>query len=295
MSHTVAGYACIVLAACFWGGSSSLGKHLLQAGVSTVTLTEARTVVSALVVLATLGAVARPRLRIRRGDVPLLLLSGVGLALVNLFYYEAVKRLPIATAVFIQFTAPAMVFAWGLATGRERPRVATTAALLLSTAGTYLMVGGALGRGAPLPFAGVLAAVGSAVTYAACILISHRLARRLPAATIVTYSWCVSALVWSLVQSVPDTVGALVRAEVVAPVLLFAFTSMLIPLPLFTVGIGRVSATGGAIASSTETVAASMTAFLVLGEALTAGQAVGGALILAAVGVLASRRQAADA
>ena len=240
MSQTLVGYACIVLAACFWGGSSSLGKHLLQAGVSTVMLTEARTVVSALVVLTTLGTMSRPRLRIRGGDVPMLVLSGVGLAAVNLFYYEAVKRLPIATAVFIQFTAPAMVFAYGLATRRERPHAATTAALLLSTAGTYLMVGGALGRSGPLPWLGLLAAVGSAVTYACCIVVSHRLARRLPTATIVTYSWCVAALVWSLVQSVPDTVGTLVRADLVGPVLVFAFTSLLIPLALVTVGLGRV-------------------------------------------------------
>jgi drug/metabolite transporter (DMT)-like permease len=293
VSHTVAGYALIVLAACFWGGSSSLGKRLLQAGVSTVMLTEARTLVSAIVVLVVLGLTARTRLRIRARDLPALVVSGIALALVNLFYYEAIKRLPIATAVFIQFTAPAMVFAYGVATGRERPHLATGAALLLSMAGTYLMVGGAPSTIGALPWVGLLAALGSAVTYAFCIVLSHRLARRLPTATIVAYGWCVAALVWALVQSVPATVHQLAAAHLLGPTLLFACTSMLIPLPLFTLGIGRVSATGGAIASSSETVAASTVAFLVLGEALTGAQLAGGALILTAVLLLATRSEPA--
>src|SRR5262249_55633622 len=36
--RVTAGYALIVLAACFWGGSTSFGKHLLEAGVSTTAL-----------------------------------------------------------------------------------------------------------------------------------------------------------------------------------------------------------------------------------------------------------------
>src|SRR5262249_37602960 len=97
------------------------------------------------------------------------------------------------------------------------------------------------------------------------------------------------------VQSVPATLQDLRSAGLLGATVVFAGVSMLIPLPLFTLGIGRVSATGGAIASSSETVAASLVAFLALGERLRPCQLVGGALILAAVLLLATRSEPADA
>src|SRR5262249_5905684 len=108
--RVTAGYALIVLAACFWGGSTSFGKHLLEAGVSTTALMEMRSVVSGAIVLGVLATVAPGRLRVRARELPLLAVAGVLFALVNLSYYEAIKPLPIATAVFLIFTAPAMIF-----------------------------------------------------------------------------------------------------------------------------------------------------------------------------------------
>jgi len=290
-----AGYALIVLAACFWGGSTSFGKHLLESGVSTMALMEMRSVVSGGIVLGALAAVAPGRLRVRARELPILALAGALFASVNLSYYEAIKRLPIATAVFIQFTAPAMIFVVGVATGRERPRAATAAALVLSMAGTYLMLGGAPTAVRALPIAGLVAAFASAVTYAASVMLSHRLARRLPTMTIVAYVWAFAALFWAMVQSVPATLSDLRTANLLGDTVLFAAVSMLIPLPLFTFGIGRVSATGGAIASSSETVAASLVAFLALGERLRLAQMIGGALILTAVLLLATRSEPEDA
>jgi len=290
-----AGYALIVLAACFWGGSTSFGKHLLEAGVSTTALMEMRSVVSGAIVLGVLAAVAPGRLRVRARELPLLAVAGVLFALVNLSYYEAIKRLPIATAVFIQFTAPAMIFAFGVATGRERPRASTAAALVLSMAGTYLMLGGAPTAVRALPVAGLVAAFASAVTYAASVVLSHRLARRLPTMTVVAYVWTFAALSWAAVQSVPATLHDLHTADLLGATIVFAGVSMLIPLPLFMLGIGRVSATGGSIASSSETVAASLVAFLALGERLRPAQMTGGALILTAVLLLATRSEPSDA
>lgn len=292
VSRTVVGYASILLAACFWGGSASLGKRLLEAGVPTMMLMEVRTLVSGGVLVGALAARSPARLRVPARDLPLLAVYGVSLAGVNVSYYEAIRWLPVATAVFIQFTAPALVFAYGVATGRERPRLATTAALVLSMAGTNLMVGGSPAALGSLPLVGLACAIASTVLYAFGVVVSHRLARRLPVTTVVAYGWIVGGLFWAIVQSVPATVQQLALRGLLGSAVLFACLSMLVPMPLFTAGVARVSATGAAIAASSETVAASAIAFLVLGEALTPAQMAGGVLILGSVLLLATRRDA---
>lgn len=248
-----------------------------------------RSIVSGAVVLATLAVVAPGRLRVRRADVPALAAAGVLFALVNLTYYEAIKRLPIATAVFIQFTAPALVFLAGVLSRRERARPATATALGLSTLGTYLMLEGTPATFGALSRPGLAAALASAVSYAASVILTHWLARRHATTTIVAYVWTFAAIFWACVTSVPAAIAALRGMHLLGSTVAFAGVSMLIPLPLFTLGIRRVSATGGAIAASSETVAATVVALVALGEPLGLAQATGGALILIAVLLLATR------
>src|SRR5262249_53702865 len=171
--------------------------------------------------------------------------------------------------------------------GRPEPR--PTACLSFPVGGSSFMLGGAPTAVRALPLAGLVAAFASAVTYAASVVLSHRLARRLPTMTVVAYVWTFAALSWAVVQSIPATLHDLRAADLLGATAVFAGVSMLIPLPLFMLGIGRVSATGGSIASSSETVAASLVAFLALGERLRPAQMVGGALILTAVLLLATR------
>jgi drug/metabolite transporter (DMT)-like permease len=59
---------------------------------------------------------------------------------------------------------------------------------------------------------------------------------------------------------------------------------------LFLAGLRRLSATKIGLASSSEPIVAAVAAFVFLGVILTAGQYLGGALIVMAVIVLASRK-----
>ena len=64
--HQLGGYTLIVLAAFLWGGSSSVGKSLMQAGVPTLMLMEARPVLAAIVVVTGLAIFRRADLRLER-------------------------------------------------------------------------------------------------------------------------------------------------------------------------------------------------------------------------------------
>lgn len=285
------GYALIVLASFLWGGSSSLGKRLMTAGLPTAMLMELRTVVAAVVLMAGL-AVLRPRLlRVTRYDLARLAALAIpALTVVNLSYYIAIRHLPVATAVFIQFTAPVLVFAWDVVTGHVRPTTLTVTALALAIGGVYLMVGASVGGVVALPAIGLAAAAVSSLSSALYTVLSHRLTRRLESWTVAGYAVAISAVFWCVLQSPRETVERLVALDLVWPGLAFACTAMVLPTPIYLAGLRRVTATGGAIAATSETIAASAVAWMVLGEPLAPGQLLGGSCIVAAVVLLATAR-----
>src|SRR5262249_56976355 len=90
--------------------------------------------------------------------------------------------------------------------GRPEPR--PTACLSFPVGGSSFILGGAPTAVRALPVAGLVAAFASAVTYAASVVLSHRLARRLPTMTVVAYVWAFPALSCAAGQSVPATLPA---------------------------------------------------------------------------------------
>jgi drug/metabolite transporter (DMT)-like permease len=282
--NQAAGYGLIVAASCFFGGSASLGKTLMRNGISTIMLMQVRSIVTALTVLVLLFVFARPQLKIERRDFPKLLMLGIpGLALVNASYYYAVKVLPVALAVFIQFIAPVMIFLFGLLTKRENASGGKVLALFLCIGGTYLMVQLNENQSGHLSSAGFISAVISMFSYAFYIVVSHDLGQKYSSWTLLFYGYAIAGIFWCVLQNPAVTISLLAQFHLWMPALLFCLISTLIPFNLFLAGLRRVTPTGASIASTSETIFASLFAFLVLGERLMIGQIAGAILILSAV------------
>jgi inner membrane transporter RhtA len=118
-------------------------------------------------------ALARPPLRsIRRGDVPALLGLGITTGLVTIAFLAAIERIPLGTAVAIEFLGPLTVAA---VRSHNRRALAWPAVALL---GVVLLTEPWHGdiNAAGVGFAG-LAAIG----WAAYILLTHRLVTASPA------------------------------------------------------------------------------------------------------------------
>ena len=97
-----------------------------------------RALVSAIVLMI----IWRPNLRLSREDIPVTLMFGVALAGMNLAFYESIDRIPLGTAVTIEFIGPLSV---ALITSHRRKdliwvAMAATGILLL----TGLMLTGAV-------------------------------------------------------------------------------------------------------------------------------------------------------
>jgi drug/metabolite transporter (DMT)-like permease len=280
----ITGYALIALASSFWGGAASLGKTLFREGMTTGQLMLVRSVFTAVILFAVLGIFSRKHLAIHARDLRgLLLLALPGLVVVNASYYQAIKLMPVAIAVFIQFSAAVLVFLYGWITKNETATGGKLLALVMSVVGTLLMVQLQKNQLQGLPSFGLFCAFLSMVSYALYLIVSHRLSEKHSAFKLVAYGYGLAALFWVVVINPIQTFQFITEKKLWAPTLFFSLFSTLIPFTLFMIAMKRVSPTGAAIASTTETVMASLFAFIFLGEVLYPIQIVGAAFILCAI------------
>ena len=285
------GYLLIILASAFFGASASLGKSLMQNGLSTIMLMETRSVVTSLIILPVLFLIGRKHLKIARNHWVLFILLAIpGLALVNASYYYAVKVLTVALAVFLQFTAPVLVFLYGWATGKEKVSQDKILALLLSLAGTYFMVQLHAGGSAAVSWIGIVSAILSTLSFAFYVILSHELGKKYSPWTIICYGYSIAGLFWCTVQNPVETARMMTARHLWQGAILFSLLSTLIPFVLFLNGLRRVTPTGATIASTSETIFASLFAYLVLEESLTPGQIIGAGLIVSAIMILTVKK-----
>jgi drug/metabolite transporter (DMT)-like permease len=290
------GYILIILASCFFGGSASLGKTLMKSGLSTIMLMEVRSVVTTIILLPILILFGRKHLVVHRKDWVLFLLLGIpGIALVNASYYFAVKTLTVALAVFLQFTSPVLVFLYGWATRKEKVTREKILALLLCLLGTFFMVRLHSSDSASVSWIGVASAFVSTLSFSFYVILSHDLGKKYSPWTITFCGYLVACLFWMIIQNPLETISTLSGNHLWKGAILFSLFSTLIPFALFLSGLRRVTPTGGTIASTSETITASLFAYLFLGESLTAGQLFGGFLIVSAILILAIKKSAQPA
>jgi DME family drug/metabolite transporter len=172
------GYFYIASAALLWGISATLGRaaftgHLLPGGASLgnidpLILSQSRATLSLAVLLPVLlarrGASA---LRVPGRDLVQFFLLGIlGVAASNYFYYVAIQRTNVATAIILQYTAPVWVLLYTLSRGAQRPSLRRSGAVGLAVVGCALAVGFVGPGGFRMDAIGVTAALLAALSFA---------------------------------------------------------------------------------------------------------------------------------
>lgn len=289
------GYALAATAATLWALNGALSRLLLDDGMPALRLAQLRAAVTAVVLIVVLG-IARPRLlRIRRADLPRFALLGIaGLALNNALYFVALHRLEVGVALVIEYLAPLWLLAWlRLAYGRRMPAGVWVAAGL-SLAGCVLVVR-AYAPGA-LDGGGILPALACGIAYAFYIFLGERSGHTYEAATTVTYGflfaslfWLVAEPAWSFPFRLLSTPGHLALA------LYIGLLGTLVPFLCMVGAVRHVPSARAAVVATLEPVLAAAFAWPILGQALSAVQIAGGALVVAAVAWVQLRSPIADA
>lgn len=117
----------------------------------------------------------------------------IGLATATSFFY-ALQTLPLAETIAFSFLSPLFLTAFGILLLKEKLVPRLLVGLAIGFGGMVVMVLGQGAGGRSLPLPGVLAAIGSAVTYALSLTLLRQRAQQDALITIVTFQHVVPAV-----------------------------------------------------------------------------------------------------
>jgi drug/metabolite transporter (DMT)-like permease len=289
------GYAMVATAAVLFGVNGTIAKIVLSSGISSLRLSEIRSA-GALVLLVLVVLVTRPRsLHVSRRELPLLILFGVcGVALVQLFYFLAIRRLPVGIALLIEYLAPLLVALWARFVIHEPVRRRIWVALALALFGLSLVVD--VWSGVSLNGTGVGFALLGALSYVVYLLLADRAVAGRDPMSLLAYGFFFASVFWAIVQPwssfpsgiVSSDVSLLGRlADVHLPVwslLLFMIVlGTMIPFALIVGSLRHLSPTRVGIIAMLEPIAGALIAYFWLDETLGTVQLAGGVVVLAAI------------
>ena len=299
-SSTTRGLIIGVLASLTFATSGAFLKPLLESGWSPAAAVTIRAGVGAIVLLPIALFALRGRWdSVWRARWRIVGMGLIGVAGTQLVYFASLQRIPVSTALLIEYLAPLLLVGFVWVTTRRAPKAVVLVGSAVAVGGLVMVIGpGSFGAtdGLGLVFAG-LAAVGCAIYY----VIAARPSDGLPPVAFAAFG----LLLGSLVLGVAGLLGLVPFTMDFDSVAMFGAD---VPwwLPLVFVGVvGTAFAYVTSIAASEmlgsrlmsfvgllEVVFASVFAWILLGEALTILQLLGGVAILGGIALVRSEKQA---
>jgi drug/metabolite transporter (DMT)-like permease len=294
-THPLRGYFYIGSAALFWGISATLGRaaftgHLFPGGASLgkidpLIISQSRVTLSLIVLLPVLlarrgaAALAVPG----RDLVRLVLLGVLGVAASNYFYYVAIQRTNVATAIILQYTAPVWVLLYMVARGGPRPSWRRTVAVGLAAVGCVLVVGLVGSGGFRMDLLGVTAGLLAAFSFACYNVGGHSLLARYDRWKVLLWVLVGTAAFWIVVNPPWKILAAHYGSGQWGFMAVFSLVSVLLPFSCYFAGLQHLEPTRAVVASCLEPVFSILLAAVVLGELLRPVQTLGIVLVLAAI------------
>jgi drug/metabolite transporter (DMT)-like permease len=196
-------------------------------------------------------------------------------------YYLTISLADVATAIFLQYTAPALVVAYTAVVHRERLTAPQMACLIGALAGGYLLVVGP--RGLAVSPEAVASGIASALGFAGWILMGRSRGRTVGPWHMLFYGLLTGSVLWSLyVPPWRAYLTPLAPAEWSLLLFIVVFATVT-PFALFLYGLRFLDSRSASLTATIEPVVAAAVAALLLGEALAGREAAGALLILASV------------
>ena len=274
-----------------FGSSGPFAKSLMEAGWSPTAAVTARLAGGALV-MAIFATIARPDW-FREALVHAKTVAAYGaipIAGAQLCYYNAVAHLSVGVALLLEYTAPILVVSWMWTTTRRRPSNLTLAGVGIAVAGIMLVLN--VFAGAHINIIGVGWGLAAAVCAACYFVMSDKVAAdgtglnpiTLSAGGLIVGTAAVTLLgvtgVMPLTFTANDAVVAGWTTSWVVPVIALGVVATAIAYTLGIMGIARLRPRFASLVGLSEVMFAVLAAWVLLGEAMTLTQAVGGVVVL---------------
>jgi drug/metabolite transporter (DMT)-like permease len=281
-------------------GRAAFTGRLLPSGealkVDPLILSQSRTTFSFLVLFPVLLAWRgwRP-LKVPRADVVRLVLLGVlGVAASNYFYYVAIQKTNVATAIILQYTAPVLVLLYTVARGQQHATLQKFAGVGLAVVGSALAIEVVGASGFRLNTVGVAAGILAAVSFAFYNIAGHSLLAGHDRWIVLLYVTLSASVFWLFINPPWKLVAAHYSGIVWGFLLLFAVVSVVAPFSCYFAGLQHLEPTRAIVASCLEPVFSILIAAIVLSETVRPVQTLGIVVVLAAIALvqLPDRRDA---
>ncbi|OEJ27961.1 hypothetical protein AR457_29300 [Streptomyces agglomeratus] len=282
-----AGLGLALLSAFAFGGSGVAAKPLIEAGLDPLHVVWLRVAGAALVMLPVAW---RHRDLLRRKPA---LLAGFGLlavAGVQAFYFASLSRIPVGVALLIEYLAPALVLGWVRFVQRRPVTRAAAVGVVLAVGGLACVV--EVWAGLTIDVLGLLFALAAACCQVGYFVLSDQGSAGEDAPDplgVIAYGLLVGAVVltvvarpwgmeWSLLTGNADMGGTAVPAA-----LLLGWIVLIATVVAYVTGVvsvRRLSPQVAGVVACLEAVIATVLAWVLLREHLSAPQIIGGVVVL---------------
>ncbi|MFE0524065.1 DMT family transporter [Streptomyces sp. NPDC058954] len=283
-----AGLGLALASAVAFGGSGVAAKPLIEAGLDPLHVVWLRVAGAALVMLP---VAVRHRALLRRRPVLLVGFGLLAVAGVQACYFAALSRIPVGVALLVEYLAPGLVLGWVRFVQRRPVTRAAALGVVLAVGGLACVV--EIWSGLGFDALGLLLALGAACCQVGYFVLSDQGSDAGEDAPdplgVIAYGLLIGALVLTVVAR-PWTMDwtvltgtARMDGDPVPAGLLLAWIVLVATVLAYVTGVlsvRRLSPQVAGVVACLEAVIATVLAWVLLGEHLSAPQIVGGAVVL---------------
>ena len=293
----------LITAAFGFAAGGVAAKVLREANLDAFRLTQIRITSAALILLIIALIKGKKQLAVKRSEIKDLVLFGViGIAVVNSFYYFALKYLYVSVALIIEFTAPIWIALYLRFV--KKKNISRTAWIGIICAFSGLVLISQVWTGKSLHPLGVIVAILDALALAYYFLTADRLGQNRSSLSLTTWGMGIAAIFWAIAlpwwnfpfEFLTQTFslsGELSRfsAPGWALILWIVVTATVIPYLLTVAAIKELSASTSSVIAMLEPIIAGVIAWILLNEAFTNIQLFGCAVVLFGIYLADKARQ----
>ena len=293
----------LITAAFGFAAGGVAAKVLREANLDAFRLTQIRITSAALILLIIALIKGKKQLAVKRSEIKDLVLFGViGIAVVNSFYYFALKYLYVSVALIIEFTAPIWIALYLRFV--KKKNISRTAWVGIICAFSGLVLISQVWTGKSLHPLGVIVAILDALALAYYFLTADRLGQNRSSLSLTTWGMGIAAIFWAIalpwwnfpfefLTKTFSLSGELSRfsAPGWALILWIVVTATVIPYLLTVAAIKELSASTSSVIAMLEPIIAGVIAWILLNEAFTNIQLFGCAVVLIGIYLADKARQ----
>jgi drug/metabolite transporter (DMT)-like permease len=283
LSPTAAGLALTLASAVFYSAFGVMTQVTLDSGASVGTVLSVRLLLAAAILWPLIWFIRRRRPNRRQVWAGLAL--GVGFSAHAWMFASSLTRLDAGLVDLLLFTYPALVVLGAVGLRRERWSSRSGIALMITTAGTGLVLAGGVGSIDPV---GVVLALGAAVFYSVYILTSAGELERTDPFVLTALVTTAAAGMLTVAGIAQRDVSSDVGVGGFALIGAVAFFSMA-GMGTFIAGIKLLGPSRASIVSAVQPALTPALGFAAFGDRLGPAQMLGGGLVIAGVIVLEAR------